>query len=528
MGEDGAEGARPADRASVGDGSAIDAGPAAFRHAAAAALPHRNSYRIPGTRIFAGEYPGHPDRDAARRTLERYLEAGITCFIDLTTEEDPLEPYEPILRAAAESRGVPAQYHRMRIHDMRTPSAREMTAILDTIDVAHRAGHGIYVHCWGGIGRTGTVIGCHLARSGRSGDAALDALAELWQTVEKSRFHPRSPQTDAQCAFVREWLETGHAPSTTARARAPRYLHEQLRGALFGLAVGDALGTAVEFKAPGTFAPVTDMTGGGPFGLKPGQWTDDTSMALCLAESLLECRGIDAGNQMRRYVRWWKEGHLSSTGRCFDIGTQTREALARFVASGDPLAGATEPRRSGNGSIMRLAPVPMYFVHSPREGLDACADSSRTTHGSAICLDGCRYFGGLLLGAFSGHTKAELLTPRFGAVPGYWDEHPLCPEVAEVADGSFRRRDPPEIVGNGYVVRSLEAALWAFDRSTSFAEGALLAVNLGDDADTTAAVYGQLAGAYYGEPGIPEEWRAKLARWPTINRLAEGLAARSP
>ena len=103
-------------------------------------------------------------------------------------------------------------------------------------------------------------------------------------------------------------------------------LRDRYRGALLGLAVGDALGTTLEFKRPGSFAPITDMVGGGPFGLKPGQWTDDTSMALCLAESLVECRGFDPVDQLRRYCRWYREGHLSSTGRCFDIGNTTRAA----------------------------------------------------------------------------------------------------------------------------------------------------------------------------------------------------------
>ncbi|HUF27474.1 MAG TPA: ADP-ribosylglycohydrolase family protein [Gemmatimonadaceae bacterium] len=404
--------------------------------------------------------------------------------------------------------------------------------MLDAIDAAHRAGHGVYVHCWGGIGRTGTVVGCHLVRWGLGGDDALAALDELWTTVDKKTWFPRSPQTDAQCAFVRQWVEGGSPPAadaaeTGSRPRRPRFLREQIRGALVGLAVGDALGAAVEFRAPGSFEPVTGMAGGGPFGLKPGQWTDDTAMALCLAESLLECDGMDLADQARHYVRWWKEGHNSSTGRCFDIGGQTAEALERFIATGGALAGATEPGRSGNGSVMRLAPVPMFFALAPRAALDACAESSRTTHGSPACLDACRYLGALIIGALQGHTKVELLAPRFTPVPGYWDDHPLGPEVGEVADGSFRAKEPPEIQGTGYVVRTLEAALWAFRRSGSFREGALMAANLGNDADTTAAVYGQLAGAFHGEEGIPLEWRATLARWPTIDRLAGELVKRA-
>ena len=296
---------------------------------------------------------------------------------------------------------------------------------------------------------------------------------------------------------------------------APR---ERFRGALLGLAVGDAIGTTVEFKPPGSFPPVTDMVGGGPFHLAPGQWTDDTSMALCLAESLLECRGFDARDQMERYVRWWRQGHHSSTGHCFDIGNTVRGALTTFEQTGNPIAGPTHEWSAGNGSLMRLAPVPMYFL--ARGGVDPVvmsAESSRTTHGAPAAVEACRYFGALLVAALAGASKDEML----GTKPAI--SHPL---IAAIAAGSFATKQPPAIRGTGYVVQCLEAALWAFHRSSSFEEGCLLAVNLGDDADTTAAVYGQLAGAHYGARGIPRRWRERLSKRELIegfaNRLADG------
>ncbi|GAB4251803.1 MAG: ADP-ribosylglycohydrolase family protein [Deferrisoma sp.] len=295
---------------------------------------------------------------------------------------------------------------------------------------------------------------------------------------------------------------------------------DRFAGCLLGLAVGDAVGTAVEFRPPGTFEPVTDMTGGGPFGLEPGQWTDDTSMALCLADSLLEAGGFDPADQMRRYVRWWREGYRSSTDRCFDIGNTVRAALARFEATGEPFSGSTDPRSAGNGSLMRLAPVAMRYAADPRDAVRLCGESSRTTHGARACVDACRYFGGLLVGALGGADKEALLSPRYAPVEGLWDAEPLCPEIDEVAAGSFKAKDPPEIQGSGYVVRSLEAALWALHRTASFREGCLLAVNLGDDADTTAAVYGQIAGACYGASGIPPEWLGRLTRADEIRRVA--------
>lgn len=298
---------------------------------------------------------------------------------------------------------------------------------------------------------------------------------------------------------------------------------DRYRGAMFGLAAGDALGTTLEFRPPGTFEPLTDMVGGGPFGLQAGQWTDDTSLALCLAASLVETGSFDPADQLRRYVRWRREGYLSSTGECFDIGVTTFEALARFEESSDPMAGSTDPLSAGNGSLMRLAPVPLAFAGDPERAIRLAGESSRTTHGARECIDACRYFAGLLVGALRGESREALLAPDYAPVPGLWERAPLAPAIAEVAAGSFRDREPPEIVGSGYVVRSLEAALWAFARARDFEEGALLAVNLGDDADTTGAVYGQLAGAFWGAEGIPMRWQERLAGRGWLRDAAEGL-----
>jgi len=294
-------------------------------------------------------------------------------------------------------------------------------------------------------------------------------------------------------------------------------------GAILGLAVGDALGTTLEFMPPGSFAHIADMIGGGPFQLKPGQWTDDTSMALCLAESLVERGGFDAADQMRRYLRWLDDGQWSSTGTCFDVGNTVRAALERFRRTGDPFAGSTAESSAGNGSLMRLSPVVLYFAGDPALAIRMAGESSRTTHGAAAAVDACRWFAGLLVGALRGESKDTLLAPRWSPVPDLWDGDAMNDAVREVADGSFLVRTPPRIRGTGYVVESLEAALWAFATTDDFRAGALAAVNLGDDADTTGAVYGQLAGAYYGADAIPLEWRDRLARRPEIEALAERL-----
>lgn len=308
----------------------------------------------------------------------------------------------------------------------------------------------------------------------------------------------------------------GHEAQTVAE-------QERYRGSLLGLAAGDAIGTALEFRQPDTFTPIEEMVGGGPFSLRPGQWTDDTSMALCLATSLVERDRFDPVDQMNRYLRWYYDGYLSSTGRCFDIGNTVRSALVRYEATGDPYSGSTDPYTAGNGSIMRLAPVLLYYACQPERALARAADSSRTTHGAQTAVDGCRYLGALLLGALRGEDRETLLAPYYSPVPGYWERAPLASEIDAIAGGSFKEKEPPEIKGSGFVVRSLEAALWAFYNSADFRDGCLRAANLGDDADTTAAVYGQLAGAYYGEHGIPAHWRRQLALRDQIITLADTL-----
>ena len=295
------------------------------------------------------------------------------------------------------------------------------------------------------------------------------------------------------------------------------------RGALLGLAAGDALGTTVEFTSPGEFEPLTDIVGGGPFRLKPGEWTDDTSMALCLAESLVTRNGFDPVHQLETYVRWYREGHWSVKGRCFDIGTTTARSLQRFEQTREPYCGPTDPDLAGNGSLMRLAPVPLAFARRPAEAIARSGDSSRTTHAAPVCVDSCRYFGGLIVAALDGLSKDRLLANDSEPAVAAWLRDPLDEQVAGIAAGSFKVKDPPRIRGSGYVLHCLEAALWAFHKTDTFRAGALLAVNLGEDADTTGAVYGQIGGAYYGEEGIPSEWRAVLAMREKIKEVADRL-----
>ena len=289
---------------------------------------------------------------------------------------------------------------------------------------------------------------------------------------------------------------------------------DRARGALLGLAVGDALGVPLEFSDRDTHPLVTEIIGGGPFSLEPGCWTDDTSMALCLAESLLEDPQLDQPDLMNRFVRWWRTGENSVTGRCFDIGNATKAALARFETSGrihvDP-----DPLKAGNGSLMRLSPVALVSGRDHVLAMDLARRQGDCTHGAPSCRDACSHFADLLVGAIGGETKHACFTR----------DHTECAtaEVAAIMRGSYRQKSRNEVRSTGYVVDTLEAALWAVWTSDSFEEALVKAVNLAGDSDTIGAVAGQLAGALWGASAIPARWLHKLAWREKIEAMADRL-----
>lgn len=292
----------------------------------------------------------------------------------------------------------------------------------------------------------------------------------------------------------------------------------RFQGCLMGLAAGDAVGTTVEFLPRGSFPAVVDMVGGGPFDLPPGHWTDDTSMALCLATSLVEQGAFDPLDQMERYCRWQTAGYLSSTGKCFDIGNTVAQALGQYRLTQEPFSGSTSPRSAGNGCIMRLAPVPMFFAADPPLAISQSGQSARTTHGAYECVAASRLFGAMLVAALQGESKEQVLF-------GHGDLGDLPDSIGAIAAGQYRHKPDSDIRGNGYVVDSLEAALWSFWSTDSFEAAVLKAVNLGDDADTTSAICGQLAGAFYSVTAIPQSWRQQLTMGDLIETLADQLYA---
>ena len=298
------------------------------------------------------------------------------------------------------------------------------------------------------------------------------------------------------------------------------WIQDRYLGALVGLAVGDALGAPLEGRPPGTFTPLEDLVGGGAHRLEAGQWTDDTAMALALADSILEHGRLDESDLIAKFAQWRDEGAWSCTGRCFDIGITTSAAIDRWQRSGDPFAGSSDPMTAGNGSLMRLAPVAIAFAADPEALRDAAVRQSLTTHAAPAAVAACEAYAMLLADVLSGLALDDALV-RLAARAGAIE----VPEIAAIAAGSWRGKRRRDIRSSGYVVHSLEAAIWCVARSSSFEEAVLTAANLGDDADTTAAIAGQLAGALYGASGIPAHWLEKLAWRGRIVSAARGLAA---
>lgn len=291
-------------------------------------------------------------------------------------------------------------------------------------------------------------------------------------------------------------------------------LQDRLIGSLVGLAVGDAVGTTVEFMSRGSFPTVTDMTGGGPFRLPVGAWTDDTSMALCLAESLIANKQLDKKDLLNRFCNWYKNGHNSSTGRCFDIGNTTASALEEFLHSG-ATTNNPEDFYAGNGSIMRLAPVAIANYDDVQRASRVAKDQSETTHANIKAVCSSELLAEMLVRAFTATSKDQVVDIECQL---NWPD-----TVCDIVASGVVRKHEHEIKSTGYVIHTLEAAMWAFLNTDNFEDAVLKAVNLGGDADTIGAVVGQIAGAYYGESSIPTQWLNKLYDYKRIRQIAIDL-----
>ena len=451
-------------------------------------------------RAWSGRWERDLDLD-----LDAVMRWGATAVVTLITDEELDDLQVRGLPAAVQDRHM--EWWHLPIPDVHPPGSefeRAWEVAGEAIRDRLALGFDVLVHCKGGLGRAGTVAARLLVELGEDCDEAI-------RQVRKAR-SSSAIETQAQEAHVKRC--SGVKPVLPSRAEEG--IRDRGVGALLGLAVGDAVGTTLEFRNRDSTPRLVDLVGGGPFDLKPGCWTDDTAMALALADSLLASGRLDCRDLMDRFEAWWRHGEYSCTGHCFDIGVTTRHALERYRRTGDPLAGSTDPLTAGNGSLMRLAPVALRYWGDPFSLHRVAAQQSRTTHAAPEAVDGCRAFASLLADAISGMPRRDVLAPR--AFEG-------SKAIAQVLAGSWRRRARDEIQSSGYVVHTLEAAIWSVARTADFRNAVLLAANLADDADTVAAVTGQLAGSIYGVSGIPEDWLNRIA-WKdrfldTARRLLE-------
>lgn len=239
-----------------------------------------------------------------------------------------------------------------------------------------RAGFSIVVHCKGGLGRAGTIAARLMIELGIAPDTAVTRVRQV---------RPGAIETSAQLAYVKRQKPISEAQPDTSGA----VIADRACGSLLGLAIGDAVGTTLEFKARDSYQPLTEMVDGGPFGLKPGEWTDDTAMALAPTDSLATDPALDEKDLMRRFDEWHESGTYSCTGRCFDIAITTRQALSRWKRTGDPFAGSTDPQKAGNGSLMRLSPVAIRHFKNRALLCAVAARQRRTTHAAPEAVDAC-------------------------------------------------------------------------------------------------------------------------------------------
>jgi len=317
--------------------------------------------------------------------------------------------------------------------------------------------------------------------------------------------HASAPQTAATPAPAR-----GPAPAEpradadplldTATLAAARALRERFVGTLFGLAVGDAVAAATQFRRAGSFSPVGDMIGGGPFDLPRGGWSDDTAMALCLAESLVECDGFDPRDQVQRYARWQQDGYLSCTGQCVGITANTARSLALAKWRRVVFPGSFDPEQLDPEPLSRVAPIALYYLASLETTVQQAADAARTTCQAPAVLDACRQLGRALNAALSGQPKAHILA----------DVTPITEAAAHM---------------NNTAATALAAAFWAFSSTDNFRDAVLRAANVGGNSDVVASVCGQLAGAHYGVSAIPPSWRSGLMQKDLIEGYADRLLA---
>jgi ADP-ribosylglycohydrolase len=463
----------------------------------------RNCYQV-APLIWAGAYVGLPDHEDTPHHIAWLSQIGIRHIINLTSHDDQLPPYTNLLATYAPH----IRHEQYPIIDGSVPSEVQMVAILQSIDASISRGEGVYIHCWGGFGRTGMVVACWYKRQEQHGAAALKRLQQARHAIPSSR---PSPDYSVQVGFVMRWQEPDAASATNWLQWRRRF-----RGAILGIAVGDAMGVTNEMLDRTSTIPLNQLVGGGICDVAPGGWTDDTAMVLCVSESLIAKHGFDPHDQMDRFVRWWRYGYMTCAGRTYDVGNTTRLALFAYIQTGDPFSGVQSSHSAGNGALSRVAPIGLYYAAQPDVIDQAAMYSSMLTHATIHSIDACRYVAWIIAQFVSGVSKHD-------ALHAPWPYSPLCDDIHLIASGSYRNRTLEELNASSYVVDMLEIVMWALYAHDDFASGLCTLAHAGGLTTTSCSIYGALAGALYGDDAIPLEWRQSVAHHDKIEWFAEEL-----
>jgi ADP-ribosylglycohydrolase len=462
---------------------------------------------LPG-RLLVGAHPGSRSRAQAMDRLRRFLEAGVTCFIDLTEPEET-PAYEGLLPFETPT-GRRVEYLREPIVDHGVPASRDtMARVLAMLDGALESGHLVYLHCRAGIGRSAMAAGCWLAERSGSGEGALGELAAVWPQARQSQYWPSIPETAEQAEFVRQWVQGGTAARGTRRtsrrdaaagtAGAAVDVAQRIAGAWYGLALGDALGAA---HARGERADAHS----------PLRWTQHTALALCLAESLLELGRGDARDQIERYVHWQREGQGERMGRDADsvVSPDVAKALATYRWRGLPMAGPHDPRDLAASSLPRVLAAATYAWREPATAVALGAEAARTTHQSPVILEACRVQAATLVAALQGQPAAHWLDDGVpDTEPSAWAGKPLRADVRGVLEGAATAE--PHLA-NGPVLQAYSTARRIVRDAGSFDAALNAACRAGRrEAALYSALAGSLHGVRHGLDGLPVDARQRLA-----------------
>ena len=308
---------------------------------------------------------------------------------------------------------------------------------------------------------------------------------------------------------------------------------EAILGGIMGVVIGDALGLPVQFMTKSEIkkSPITEMRGGGFFDLEPGAWSDDSSLTLCLAESLYEV-GYNPADIAQRFVKWYRDDYMTPLGKSFDIGGTTEIAMKRLVHGVAPFkAGPTDAESNGNGSLMRILPATLFFAHeSDYTMIQRICEVSKITHGHPRSQLACSLYSLFVKELLKGSRPQEAYdTMILKSQTVFFIDRKVGKQLSHferIISGQLPNLPESEIKSGGYVVESLEAALWCFLTTSSFEDAVLKAANLGWDTDTVGAITGSMAGIYYGFSNIPAPWLTKLMDYDKILSLTNQFAER--